>query len=158
MTDFMTREQRSRAMSCVRGSETRLEKLVRSELHRRGFRFQKNVKDLPGHPDVVLPKHRAVVFVHGCFWHGHSGCSAAKLPQTNQGFWTEKIRGNVERDACQLAELRRLGWRTGVIWGCALKAHYARSISALLRWLLGEAATISIPAERLKRGNACHDQ
>jgi len=158
MTDFMTQEQRSRAMSRVRGSETQLERLVRSELHKRGFRFRKNVRSLPGRPDIVLPKHRAVIFVHGCFWHGHQGCPASRLPETNHEFWEEKIRGNVERDACQLAELRRLGWRRGVIWGCALKADCARSISVLQRWLLGEAATISIPAERLQRGNECHDQ
>lgn len=144
MTDFMTREQRSRAMSRVRGSETQLEKLVRSELHRRGFRFRKNVKNLPGRPDIVLPKHSAVIFVHGCFWHGHSGCPAAKLPQTYCEFWEEKIGANVERDAHQHEELKNLGWRVAVVWGCSLKADSTQIITALAEWLVGTYKTIEL--------------
>jgi len=121
MTDFMTPEQRSRAMSHVRGTETQLERLVRSELHKLGFRFRKNVKTLPGRPDIVLPKYNAVVFVHGCFWHRHEGCSASKLPETNREFWQTKIKANIERDKIQAQELRDLGWRVAVVWGCSFK-------------------------------------
>jgi len=144
MTDFMTREQRSHAMSRVRRSETQLEKLVRSELHRRGFRFRKNVSSLPGRPDIVLPRYRAVVFVHGCFWHGHSGCPAAKLPQTNREFWEDKIEANIERDAHQHEELKNLGWRVAVVWGCSLKADVGHTISALSEWLISEEESVSI--------------
>lgn len=137
MTDFMTREQRSRAMSRVRSSETQLEKLIRSELHKRGFRFRKNVKELPGRPDIVLPKHKAVVFVHGCFWHGHHDCPAAKLPESNHEFWDKKITANVERDRSQQEELHRLGWRVGTVWGCSLKTQASRgkTLEKLAKWI-----------------------
>jgi DNA mismatch endonuclease (patch repair protein) len=144
MTDFMTREQRSRAMSCVRGSETQLERLVRLELHKRGFRFRKNVRSLPGRPDIVLPKHKAVIFVHGCFWHGHQGCPASRLPDTNREFWEEKIGANVVRDAHQHEELRRLGWRIAVVWGCSLKNDSTQTITALAEWLVGTYKTIEL--------------
>jgi DNA mismatch endonuclease (patch repair protein) len=97
MVDFMTREQRSKAMSAVRATETQIEKILRSELHRRGYRFRKNVKTLPGHPDIVLPKYRCVIFVHGCFWHHHKNCKRSKLPTTRPAFWTKKIEENVAR-------------------------------------------------------------
>ncbi|GAI56770.1 unnamed protein product, partial [marine sediment metagenome] len=135
MTDFMTREQRSRAMSRVRGTETKLERLVRSELHKLGFRFRKNVKTLPGRPDIVLPKYNAVVFVHGCFWHRHEGCSASKLPETNREFWEEKIAGNVKRDKLQVEKLRQLGWRVGLVWECSLKRSPRVALTSLTRWI-----------------------
>ena len=144
MIDFMTREQRSRAMSRVRATETQLEKLVRSELHRHGFRFRKNVRDLPGSPDIVLPKYRAVVFVHGCFWHGHSGCAHANLPKTNRRFWEDKISANVKRDACQQEDLKKRTWRIAIIWGCSLKTDVERSITILVNWLLSDEKSISI--------------
>ena len=140
MTDFMTPEQRSRAMSRVRGTETQLERLVRSELHKLGFRFRKNVKTLPGRPDIVLPKYNAVVFVHGCFWHCHEGCPANKLPETNREFWEEKIAGNMKRDKRQVEELHQLGWRVAVVWECALKGIIPseKVISQLSRWIQSE--------------------
>jgi len=140
MTDFMTREQRSRAMSHVRSSETQLEKLVRSELHKKGFRFRKNVKELPGSPDIVLPKHKAVVFVHGCFWHGHQDCPAAKLPEVNHAFWEEKITATAERDRRQQEELLQLGWRVGTVWGCSLKPQTRRqkTLERLSRWIVSD--------------------
>lgn len=147
MTDFMTREQRSRAMSHVRGSETQLEKLVRSELHKRGFRFRKNVKSLPGRPDIVLPKFNAVIFVHGCFWHGHNGCRAAKLPETNRSFWYEKIRATVARDQRQIAELKELGWRVAVVWGCALKEAPEECLGHLANWLSSGGTLLEIGSD-----------
>ena len=135
MTDFMSRTQRSRAMSHVRGTETELERVVRSELHRNGFRFRKNVKELPGRPDIVLPKYKAVVFVHGCFWHGHKGCPPAKLPDANATFWREKIAANVERDCRQVQALRQLGWRVCVVWGCSVRARRGPAIERVDTWL-----------------------
>jgi DNA mismatch endonuclease, patch repair protein len=120
MADFMTSNQRSRAMSAVRASETKIEIKLRSELHKRGFRFRKNVKDLPGRPDIVLPKHRCAIFVHGCFWHHHSHCKRSKLPTTRRVFWTNKIKENVKRDRRQMRRLRVAGWRVIVVWECQL--------------------------------------
>ena len=145
MTDFMTPEQRSRAMSHVRGTETQLERLVRSELHRLGFRFRKNVKTLPGRPDIVLPKHNAVVFVHGCFWHRHEGCPASKLPETNSEFWEEKIAGNVKRDKLQVEKLRQLGWRVGIVWECSLKRSPREALTSLTGWI--ESGTLFTEAK-----------
>lgn len=117
----MTTAQRSRAMSKVRGKDTGIERFVRSALHRRGFRFRKNVAGLPGRPDIVLPKYRTVVFVHGCFWHSHENCKASKLPETRREFWEQKISGNVVRDVKHARELREGGWKVLIIWECALK-------------------------------------
>jgi DNA mismatch endonuclease, patch repair protein len=121
MADFMTSTQRSYAMSAVRATETWIEKSVRSQLHRRGFRFRKNVKQLPGSPDIVLPKYRSVVFVQGCFWHHHKDCKRSKLPNTRREFWAKKIGDNVKRDQRQVSELRKDGWRVLLIWECELR-------------------------------------
>jgi len=121
MADFMSKVQRSRAMSAVRGSETEIERRVRSELHKRGFRFRKNVSRLPGRPDIVLPKYRTVVFVHGCFWHRHDGCSRSKLPASNRRFWSKKIGDNVKRDQRQVRALISSGWRVLIVWECELR-------------------------------------
>ncbi|RMD90065.1 MAG: DNA mismatch endonuclease Vsr, partial [Calditrichaeota bacterium] len=121
MADFMTPKQRSRAMSKVRGKETEIERTVRSCLHRKGFRFHKNVKHMPGKPDIVLPKYRAVVFIHGCFWHHHSGCAKSKLPETRKEFWKNKIQGNINRDKKNIERLLNSAWRVAIIWECALK-------------------------------------
>ena len=121
MTDTLSPEQRSILMSKVRGRETRIEKLVRSLLHKRGFRFRKNVQKLPGSPDVVLPKYNAVIFMYGCFWHGHPGCRKSRLPTTRHAFWEEKRRANLERDARKVTELLNLGWRVAVVWQCVLE-------------------------------------
>jgi DNA mismatch endonuclease (patch repair protein) len=117
----MTPAQRSRAMSKVRGKDTGIELFVRSALHQRGFRFRKNVASLPGRPDIVLPKYRTVIFVNGCFWHGHENCKASKLPETRHEFWEQKISGNVARDARHFKTLREDGWKVLIIWECALK-------------------------------------
>jgi DNA mismatch endonuclease (patch repair protein) len=117
----MTPAQRSHAMSKVRGKDTGIERFVRSALHRRGFRFKKNVADLPGRPDIVLPKYRTVIFVHGCFWHGHKNCRASKLPETRREFWEQKISGNVVRDGKHAQALYDNGWKVLTIWECSLK-------------------------------------
>lgn len=122
MADRLTREQRSLNMSRVRGKNTKPELVVRQALHAMGYRFRLHRRDLPGSPDIVLPKHRAAVLVHGCFWHGH-GCDLFRWPAQNEAFWREKIGGNVARDVKALEALRSSGWRTLVVWECAIKGR-----------------------------------
>jgi DNA mismatch endonuclease (patch repair protein) len=121
MADNLTPQQRRRNMSRVKGRDTKPELLVRSIVHRLGYRFRLHGKGLPGKPDLVLPRHRKVVFVHGCFWHGHAGCRRAARPSTNREFWDRKIDGNVERDAANVKALGRAGWKVLVVWQCAMK-------------------------------------
>lgn len=121
MPDKFTSQERSRIMSRVKGKNTKPEKVVRSLLHLMGYRFRLHRKDLPGKPDIVLPKHRKVVFVHGCFWHGHENCRRAARPQANADFWNKKIDSNIARDANTQVELEKLGWQFLVIWQCEMK-------------------------------------
>lgn len=120
MADRLTAEQRSKNMSCIRGKDTKPEMLVRRCLHSLGFRFRLHRRDLPGCPDVVLPRWRAVIFVHGCFWHRH-GCRNSRLPATRTEFWKAKLGRNAERDSEAGARLKASGWRVFVVWECALK-------------------------------------
>lgn len=131
MTDCFTTEKRSEIMSHVRSKDTTVELVVRKQLHRLGYRFRLHVADLPGKPDIVLPKHRAVILVHGCFWHGHTRCRRATLPESNSEFWARKIRSNVTRDKKNVQALRGLGWRVNILWQCQI-----RSIEALSRRLV----------------------
>ena len=121
VTDTLTTAERSRLMAKIRGKNTRPEIAVRSLLHRAGYRFRIHVSSLPGKPDIVLPKYRTVVFVHGCFWHRHKGCKATTTPKSHRGFWSDKFARNVANDKKHLGQLRRLGWRTVVVWECQLK-------------------------------------
>lgn len=121
MTDVHTPAVRSKNMRAIRSRDTKPELLVRRSLHAAGFRFRLHRTDLPGKPDIVLPKYRAVIFVHGCFWHRHTGCRFAVLPMTRRSFWQEKLGGNVARDEKQIAALEALGWKTYVIWECQVK-------------------------------------
>lgn len=107
-------------MSRINGKETKPEVVVRKYLFSEGFRYRKNVKDLPGTPDIVLPRYKTVIFVNGCFWHGHKGCRHFVVPDTNREFWIGKIEANIQRDARKSAELEKLGWRVIVIWECEL--------------------------------------
>lgn len=121
MVDSITSEQRSRNMSQIRSRDTAPEKLVRSILHKAGFRFSLHRKELPGKPDIVLRKHSVVIFVHGCFWHRHSGCKRCTTPKTNAEYWLPKLQRNADRDKEQIADLKKLGWRVRVVWECELK-------------------------------------
>ena len=111
---------RSRMMAGIRGKNTRPEILLRSALHERGLRYRLHRKDLPGRPDLVFPRYRAVVFVNGCFWHGH-GCHLFRWPTTRQTFWKEKISRNIERDERNNGALLTQGWRVATVWECAMK-------------------------------------
>jgi len=118
MADVFPKEKRSWIMSRVRSRDTAPEMVVRSCIHRMGFRFRLHRRDLPGNPDIVLPRHGKVIFVHGCFWHGHQGCSRSTRPTTNTSFWDEKLEANIERDKRSQRELRREGWKSLIVWEC----------------------------------------
>lgn len=122
MVDSLTPEQRSAQMSRIRGSNTKLEVLVRKGLHARGLRYRLGGAKLPGRPDIVLPKYRTVVFVHGCFWHGHD-CPLYRLPKTRPEFWADKIGKNRARDQRVTSELEAIGWRVLTVWECSLRGQ-----------------------------------
>ncbi len=131
--DRITKEHRSWNMSRIKDKNTRPEIVVRKMLHRMGFRFRLHRKDLPGHPDIVLLRHKTVIFVHGCYWHRHLGCQFVYIPKTRVEFWTKKFAQNVERDCRNHDDLRRLGWNVGVVWECEtsnqdLLAHRIKDI------------------------------
>jgi DNA mismatch endonuclease (patch repair protein) len=136
MADCFTPQERSRNMSRVKGRDTKPELLVRSIVHRLGYRFRLHGKSLPGRPDIVLPRHRKIIFVHGCFWHGHAGCRRAARPSTNREFWDRKIDGNVARDVANVKALRHAGWKVLVVWQCATKDR--ERLEKILRKFLSE--------------------
>lgn len=121
MADVHTPGQRSYNMSQIRGKNTKPEELVRKYLFSQGFRYRKNDPRLPGKPDIVLPKYKTVIFVNGCFWHGHEGCRYFVWPKNNAEFWKAKISGNIQRDAQSIRLLRDQGWNVIVVWECELK-------------------------------------
>jgi DNA mismatch endonuclease (patch repair protein) len=131
MADVVTPEVRSRMMSGIRGKDTQPEMIIRRGLHARGFRFRLHDRRLPGKPDLVFPKYRAVIFVHGCFWHGHN-CHLFKWPKTREAFWREKIEGNKSRDRQHLSSLKVAGWHALAIWECQLKSASKRDIERVL--------------------------
>ena len=123
--DVHDKETRSYNMSCIKGNNTRPEEIVRRYLFSQGFRYRKNDKRLPGTPDIVLPKYKTVIFVNGCFWHGHEGCRYFVVPKTNTEFWTNKIETNRKRDIRKINDLQTLGWKVIVVWECQLKKEKA---------------------------------
>jgi DNA mismatch endonuclease (patch repair protein) len=131
MADNLTKAQRSRNMCLVKSRDTSTEIAVRQLLHAAGLRFRLHVTALPGKPDIVLPRHRTVVFVHGCLWHQH-GCKRSRMPATNTDFWARKIARNVDRDAEHVLALREAGWRVETVWGCQVSQDTERVIAALL--------------------------
>ena len=124
-------------MSRIRGRDTQPERAVRSWLHKRGFRFRLQRRDLPGRPDIVLPRYRAVIFVHGCFWHLHDACPAGRIPRSNTSFWEKKLTGNRLRDQRNVRALEAMGWNPIVIWECEINADLpavgARLVNRLRR-------------------------
>jgi len=134
LTDVMTSEQRSRCMSRIRGRNTKPELQVRSCLHRLGYRFRLHDAQLPGHPDIVLPRYRTVVLVHGCFWHRHEGCGYAYVPKSRQAFWETKFKNNTARDRAIEQKLESLGWGVVVIWEC--QTRNASALTESLRTAL----------------------
>lgn len=131
MPDVVDQKTRSAMMSGIKGADTKPELIIRSGLHRRGFRFRLHDKRLPGKPDLVLPKYNAVIFVNGCFWHKHD-CHLFKWPKTREEFWRKKISGNAERDERNVQALLDDGWRVMTVWECALKGKTRRSVEEVL--------------------------
>lgn len=121
MADVFTDEKRREIMSRIHSKDTKPELLIRSELHKLGFRFRLHNKNLPGSPDIVLNKFRTVIFINGCFWHGHKNCKYSSLPKTNSQFWKEKILKNIERDKIAKKQLRSQGWHIITVWTCQLR-------------------------------------
>ncbi len=119
--DKLDPESRSRLMAKIKSKDTGLERAVRSLLHRIGFRFRLHRRDLPGTPDIVLPKHKTVIFVHGCFWHAHENCRKATVPSSNTDFWRNKLAANKVRDRANIAKLQEMGWQVVVVWECQTK-------------------------------------
>lgn len=147
MTDFLSPEERSERMARIKGKDTRPEVALRKVLHGLGLRYRLSGAGLPGRPDLVFPRYKAVIFVNGCFWHRHAGCSIATTPKSNTAFWLEKFEKNVARDA-QVAEvLKELGWRVFVAWECELgSAKKAQATGERLAGLVHERPK-GIPAE-----------
>lgn len=132
--DIVTKEKRSWIMSRIRSRDTKPEFIVRSMLHRMGYRFRLHRKDLPGRPDIVLPRHGTAIFVNGCFWHRHKGCRLSYEPKNRKRFWQKKFNDNVERDKKVRRELKELGWRVIIIWECQTRA--AEALSGKLKILM----------------------
>ena len=145
MTDVVDRATRSEMMASIRGRNTGPEVALRSALHCLGLRFRLHRVGLPGRPDVVLPRYRATVFVHGCFWHRHADCHLAYTPRTRVDFWRAKFAANVKRDARQRTALLEDGWRVATVWECAIRARRADAVAAeLAAWLAGSGRELEI--------------
>ncbi|RBI69126.1 very short patch repair endonuclease [Roseovarius sp. TE539] len=137
---------RSEMMSRIGSRNTKPEMVVRKGLHAAGFRYRLHARNLPGSPDIVLPKCRSVILVHGCFWHAHKGCRNFRLPKSNTDFWREKLVRNAERDTRQLKELQDAGWRTLVVWECATRDFSTKKlVETIAAWLHQEVQIVQIP-------------
>ena len=136
MADKHSKEVRSYNMSQIKGKNTKPEMLVRKYLHAQGFRYRLHSKSLSGKPDIVLPKYKTLIFVHGCFWHGHKGCKYFVLPKTNTDFWLHKINGNITNDSKVIKALKKDGWKVLVIWECDLKKKMETTLANLVRKII----------------------
>lgn len=149
MVDVVDRITRSRMMAGIKAVNTKPELALRRALHRLGFRFRVHARELPGRPDIVLPKHRAAIQVHGCFWHRHENCAYTTNPGSNQSFWTEKFRETIARDLRKLTALKETGWRIAVVWECAIREHGAEAVAEeISTWLISEKKLVEIPKKR----------
>lgn len=145
MSDPLTPAQRHKCMSHIRSRNTTPEKVVRSELWRRGYRYRLNDRRLPGTPDLVLPKYRAVIFINGCFWHGHRGCAKYVVPKTNVEFWREKVARNIARDELNAQRLDTLAWTVITVWECELSK---KNVDATVARIESELQTAKTKYER----------
>lgn len=135
MADRLTKEKRSWNMSHIKSKDTSIEMRVRKALFKDGFRFRKNVKELPGKPDVVLPKYKTVIFINGCYWHRHD-CKEFHIPKTNSDFWIAKFNRNVENDQKHYKELKDAGWRVIVVWECEIEKQFDETIERIVNEIL----------------------
>ena len=154
--DVLTSEQRSRCMAAIKGKDTKPEMMVRKFLFSKGLRYRVNNRKLPGSPDIVLKKYKTVVFIDGCFWHGHEGCKYYRLPKTNEEFWSHKINANIARDNANTKDLKLAGWKVIRIWECEIKVKPKReeTLEVLYRQIVGtsveyhpEESDLNIAAE-----------
>ncbi|WP_342725710.1 DNA mismatch endonuclease Vsr [Bradyrhizobium sp. B097] len=146
MIDVVDRITRSRMMSGIRGKNTQPELALRRALHREGFRYRLHAPDLPGRPDIVLPKHKSVVEVRGCFWHRHERCIYCTTPSSNKEFWHRKFNETIKRDERNRLALRRLGWRIAIVWECSVKDNGANVVAERLKtWLQSGSPFKQIP-------------
>ena len=145
--DRISEEKRKWNMSRVRSKNTKPEIQVRSALHKMGYRFRLHGRQLPGIPDVVLPKHKIVIFIHGCFWHGHNSCKAGSIPKTRPQFWRNKIFENKSRDRREYTKLQETGWRIAIVWECALRNNVAVSgtFRGLDEWIRSGLDNLELP-------------
>ncbi len=130
--DIWSKPERSEVMSRIRGKNTKPEMILRSQLFKQGFRFRVHQKDLPGKPDIVLPKYRTVIFVHGCFWHYHKDCREGRIPTTKSKFWTEKLQRNISKDEANIKALRKDKWKVQVIWECDIEKNLEKTMKKLI--------------------------
>ncbi|MEE2730110.1 MAG: DNA mismatch endonuclease Vsr [Pseudomonadota bacterium] len=148
MVDIVDKSTRSKMMSGIKGKDTKPEIIIRKALFKMGFRYRIHNTRLPGRPDIVLPKYHAVILVNGCFWHGHN-CHLFKWPSTRPDFWKEKICSNIERDKKNISKLHKEGWKTLVIWECALKGKQKQDFNILIRvvsnWIQFDTESAEIP-------------
>lgn len=152
MADIVTPAKRSEMMSGIKGKNTKPEIYVRKLLFSLGYRYRLGRKDLPGKPDIVLPKYNAAIFVHGCFWHGHERCHLFRMPKSRQDFWDKKISGNIIRDETSIARLQESEWRVCVVWECAIKGAWrmpTEELAGILSgWLRSDEVTQNIRGQR----------
>lgn len=153
--DRLTKEQRHRCMSAIRGKNTKPEIVVRKFLFGRGFRYRLNHPRLPGHPDIVLRKYRTVIFVNGCFWHGHDNCKYYRLPKTNVDFWRKKVERNKKRDVEEQRQLAAMGWHCITIWECQLKPKVRAQTLESLAFTLNH---IFLEDRKIKTYNTSEDE
>lgn len=146
MTDIVDKQTRSRMMAGIKGKDTKPELVLRRALHAGGFRYRLHSKNVPGRPDLVFPKHHAIVFVHGCFWHRHEGCRYTTTPSTRPEFWQAKFDANVIRDAAIRDQLREAGWRVATVWECSLRKtdQLVATVGLLRIWLLSDNGQLEI--------------
>lgn len=155
MSDVLTPEQRKLNMSRIKGKDTKPEMLIRRGLHARGFRYRLHDKLLPGRPDLVFPKYKTVVFVHGCFWHAH-GCSMSRRPTTHYDFWSAKLSANTARDRHVVEALLNIGWRVLVIWECSLRGPQRCTKEALLDSAVDFIQSSSLPLLNISGSRPTH--
>lgn len=136
MTDVHSKEIRSYNMSRIKGKNTKPEMLVRQFLYANGFRYRLHVKDMPGKPDIVLPKYKTIIFIQGCFWHGHDQCRYYVVPKTNTEWWLKKINGNKTKDKLNIDKLKQIGWKVIEIWECELKPKFIGTTLHILAEML----------------------
>jgi len=130
--DIWSKRKRSEIMGRIKGKNTKPEMILRSQLFKRGFRFRVNKKDLPGKPDIVLPKYRTAIFVHGCFWHYHKDCREGRIPSTNTKFWKEKLERNIAKDEKNVEALKNKGWNVVVVWECEIENKLEKTLEYLI--------------------------